>query len=69
MDVVNDLQGKCVEEEVMDGDSVGGNITYLLPDNISFLYTYNTHTHTQFFFPSLIKLPLDPIAKKWCFLP
>lgn len=51
VDVVNDLQGKCVEEEVMDGDSVGGNITYLLPDNISFLYTYNTHTHTHSFFP------------------
>ena len=62
-DVVNDLQGKCVEEEVVDGDSVGGNITYLLPD-ISFLYTYNTHTHTHThthihtFFPSLsLKFP------------
>lgn len=47
--VVNDLQvNECVEEEVVDGDSVGGNTTYLLPDNISFLYTYNTHTHILF---------------------
>ena len=51
---------------------IGDNITYLLPDNISFLYTYNTHTHTHthtLFFLYLIKVLLDPRAKKWCFLP
>lgn len=59
---------ECVEEEVVDGDSVGGNTTYLLPDNTSFLYTYNTHTHILFLLLSL-KFPFRPYSQKWCFPP
>lgn len=45
---MNILQGKHIEEEVVGGDSVGGNIAYLLQDNISFLY-HMQYTHTLFF--------------------
>lgn len=63
---MNILQGKHIEEEVVGGDSVGGNIAYLLQD-ISFLY-HKQYTHTLFF--SLFQVQaVGHIAKKWCFLP
>ena len=46
---MNILQGKRIEEEVVGGDSVGGNIAYLLQDNISFLY-HVQYTHTLLIF-------------------